>query len=106
MGTMPLSYAESIFHHFIPGFLIQGGGFSRHLYGTPTNGRVIDGEICSQYLTSSQFFITISLFRKYCGCIGRSNSSGSPSATICIASAGWKMGECRLDFGFARKVKL
>jgi cyclophilin family peptidyl-prolyl cis-trans isomerase len=79
MGPVALRYAGSTFHRIIPGFMIQGGDFTRHngtggrsIYGTPTDGRFMDENFQLKHLgpgivsmansgpntNGSQFFIT------------------------------------------------
>lgn len=81
MGPVALKYAGSTFHRIIPGFMIQGGDFTRHngtggrsIYGTPTDGRFMDENFQLKHLgpgivsmansgphtNGSQFFITTS----------------------------------------------
>jgi peptidylprolyl isomerase len=49
IGKVNLAYKNTPFHRIIPGFMIQGGDFTKHdgtggrsIYGTPTNGRFRD----------------------------------------------------------------
>lgn len=81
MGKVSLKYKGSIFHRIIPGFMIQGGDFTKHngtggrsVYGTPIDGRFNDENFALQHTgpgivsmansgpntNGSQFFITTS----------------------------------------------
>jgi peptidylprolyl isomerase len=81
MGTVALKYKGSTFHRIIPGFMIQGGDFTKHngtggrsVYGTPIDGRFDDENFALQHIgpgivsmansgpntNGSQFFITTS----------------------------------------------
>ena len=79
MGNVSLKYKGSTFHRIIPGFMIQGGDFTKHngtggrsVYGTPIDGRFNDENFVLQHTgpgivsmansgpntNGSQFFIT------------------------------------------------
>ena len=81
IGTVSLKYKDSTFHRIIPGFMIQGGDFTKHngtggrsVYGTPIDGRFNDENFDLQHTgpgiismansgsntNGSQFFITTS----------------------------------------------
>jgi cyclophilin family peptidyl-prolyl cis-trans isomerase len=79
MGHVKLTYGGSTFHRIIPGFMIQGGDFTRHnctggrsIYGTPIDGRFTDENFTLRHIgpgvvsmansgpktNGSQFFVT------------------------------------------------